>query len=81
MSREDPQLKLRLTEDLKARVTAAAQANGRSVNAEITAALEEKFPAPIDDIGSMSVDELLRRRELADDDERERINKYLGVFG
>ncbi|MXN48791.1 Arc family DNA-binding protein [Shinella kummerowiae] len=46
MGREDPQLKLRLTEALKARVTAAAQANGRSVNAEIVAALETAFPDP-----------------------------------
>lgn len=46
MGREDPQLKLRLTEALKARVTAAAHANGRSVNSEIVAALETVFPDP-----------------------------------
>jgi len=40
MSREDPQLKLRLTEDMKARITAAAVANKRSVNAEIVDQLE-----------------------------------------
>ncbi|RWX74453.1 Arc family DNA-binding protein [Neorhizobium lilium] len=40
MGREDPQLKLRLTEDMKGRITEAAKANGRSVNAEIVARLE-----------------------------------------
>jgi uncharacterized protein (DUF1778 family) len=40
MGREDPQLKLRLTEELKSRITEAAKANGRSVNAEIVARLE-----------------------------------------
>lgn len=32
--------------DLKARVKAAAEANNRSMNAEIVATLEEKYPAP-----------------------------------
>lgn len=32
--------------DLKARVKAAAEANNRSMNAEIIATLEEKYPAP-----------------------------------
>jgi predicted transcriptional regulator len=41
MSREDPQLKLRLTEDMKATITEAAQANGRSVNSEIVARLSD----------------------------------------
>lgn len=40
MGREDPQLKLRLTEEMKARVTESAKANGRSVNAEIVAMIE-----------------------------------------
>lgn len=43
MAREDPQLKLRLTEELKALVTNAAKANGRSVNAEIVSRLEASF--------------------------------------
>ncbi|KAA1182110.1 Arc family DNA-binding protein [Rhizobium tropici] len=43
MAREDPQLKLRLTEELKALVTNAAKANGRSVNAEIVSRLESSF--------------------------------------
>lgn len=40
MGREDPQLKLRLTEEMKAGITDAAKTNGRSVNAEIVARLE-----------------------------------------
>lgn len=35
---------LRMPDDLKARVQSAADANNRSMNAEIVAALEEKFP-------------------------------------
>lgn len=37
---------LRMPPDLKARVKAAAEANNRSMNAEIVALLEERFPAP-----------------------------------
>ncbi|EJZ22431.1 Arc family DNA-binding protein [Rhizobium sp. Pop5] len=40
MGRADPQLKLRLTEEMKEIISAAAKANGRSVNSEIVARLE-----------------------------------------
>lgn len=40
----DPQFKLRFPADLKMRVEHAAAENNRSMNAEIVAALEEKFP-------------------------------------
>lgn len=43
MAREDPQLKLRLTEEMKARIASEAEKNGRSVNAEITDRLEFSF--------------------------------------
>jgi dihydrodipicolinate synthase/N-acetylneuraminate lyase len=43
MTREDPQLKLRLSQELKARVVAAARENSRSVNAEIVRRLEHTF--------------------------------------
>ena len=43
MSREDPQLKLRLPPDLKSRVEDAAKANNRSMNAEIVSRLEQTF--------------------------------------
>lgn len=48
MAREDPQLKLRLTEEMKDRVTRAAQDNGRSVNAEIVSRLESSFQSRLD---------------------------------
>lgn len=37
---------LRMPPDLKERVKAAAAGNNRSMNAEIVATLEEKYPAP-----------------------------------
>lgn len=43
MSREDPQLKLRLPQELKERVEEAARQNRRSVNAELVARVEESF--------------------------------------
>jgi hypothetical protein len=46
MAREDPHFRLRLPADLKARVEAAARDANRSINAEIVAALEERYPAP-----------------------------------
>jgi hypothetical protein len=41
MTREDPQMKLRLPLELKDMLTAAAQANSRSLNAEVVKRLEE----------------------------------------
>ena len=43
MSREDPQLKLRLTSELKEWVVRSARDNKRSVNAEIVKRLEASF--------------------------------------
>lgn len=40
MAREDPQMKLRLPEELKSKISMAAEENGRSMNAEIIARLE-----------------------------------------
>ena len=59
---------LRMPPDLKDRVQAAAEANNRSMNAEIVAALEEKYPAP----RSQTLSEVWKRleamREAAGDD-------------
>lgn len=44
MSREDPQFKLRMSEELRAQIAEAAQSYGRSMNAEIVARLESSFP-------------------------------------
>ncbi|PIA74319.1 DNA-binding protein [Ectopseudomonas toyotomiensis] len=43
MKRTDPQFKLRIPENLKAKVDDSAKANHRSVNAEIVARLEASF--------------------------------------
>lgn len=43
MSRDDPQMKLRLPADLRDRIADAAAANGRSMNAEIIQRLEGTF--------------------------------------
>lgn len=46
MSREDPQMKIRLPADLKDQIEAASKQSGRSMNAEIVARLEGSF-APV----------------------------------
>lgn len=43
MAREDPQLKLRVTDQMRAKLVYAARANNRSVNAEIVHRIEESF--------------------------------------
>lgn len=40
-------LMVRVPEDLRDRIKAAADANGRSQNSEIVATLEERYPAPV----------------------------------
>ncbi|WP_082744703.1 Arc family DNA-binding protein [Burkholderia seminalis] len=55
MTREDPQMKLRLPVKLKDRLTALAEENGRSLNAEVVKRLEESLERdlggapPVDD--------------------------------
>lgn len=44
------QIALRIAPDLRERIKQAADANNRSVNKELTATLEEKYPAPRYDI-------------------------------
>lgn len=43
MSREDPQLKIRLPLELKEKITQSATDHGRSINSEVVARLEESF--------------------------------------
>lgn len=43
MSREDPQLKVRLPQELKDKITESASNLGRSINADVVARLEESF--------------------------------------
>ena len=48
MARDDPQMKLRLPEDLRERIRDRAEMNGRSMNTEILAALSGAFPSSSD---------------------------------
>lgn len=52
--------------DLKARVKAAAEANNRSMNAEIVATLEEKYPPPslaeFEEASALTIKDGLTRR-------------------
>lgn len=43
MSREDPQLKIRLPLELKEKITQSAADHGRSINSEVVARLEQSF--------------------------------------
>ena len=43
MSREDPQLKIRLPLELKEKITQSAADHGRSINSEVIARLEQSF--------------------------------------
>ena len=46
-SKQLDQFVVRLPDGMRERIKAAADANNRSMNAEIVAALEEKYPAPL----------------------------------
>jgi plasmid stability protein len=46
MSREDPQFKLRLPADLKAKLDQRAKLNGRSINAELVQIVQAAVSAP-----------------------------------
>lgn len=50
---------VRMPADLKGRVEAAAKANSRSMNAEIVATLEEKYPAPSASMTNEEIESLL----------------------
>lgn len=57
MSREDPQLRIRLPLELKEKIEESAKANNRSMNAEIVQRLDESF------IGEMSDDVVISAEE------------------
>ncbi|RWR44970.1 Arc family DNA-binding protein [Sinirhodobacter ferrireducens] len=54
---ETGQIVIRPPAGMRARIKAAAEANNRSMNAEIVATLEEKYPAPDDDLDSATMTE------------------------
>lgn len=59
------QIALRIAPDLRERIKSAAEANNRSVNKELIATLEEKYPAPLPshrDILVMALDFLMEHQ-------------------
>ncbi|WP_225611996.1 Arc family DNA-binding protein [Paracoccus sp. PAR01] len=46
VNRESDRFMLRLPEGMRNRIRVAAEANNRSMNSEMVAALEEKYPSP-----------------------------------
>ncbi len=47
--RDSDKFMLRLPTGMRDRIKSVAESNGRSMNAEIVAALDEKYPAPVAD--------------------------------
>lgn len=62
-SQQQDKFVLRLPDGMRERIKEAAAANNRSMNAEIVATLEEKYPPP--KAGSMTVTEWLELVEAA----------------
>lgn len=68
MSREDPQLRIRLPIELKEKIDDAAKANNRSMNAEIVQRLDASFLNEMLDDEVVSADEALRIANNAKDE-------------
>lgn len=60
MSREDPQLRIRLPFELKEKIESQAKSNNRSMNAEIVQRLEESFADEIPQDSVISAEEAIR---------------------
>jgi hypothetical protein len=58
MARSDPQVNIRMQPDLKVRLEAAAEASGRSLNAELVARLQQSLEVK-SDIASLPAGALL----------------------
>ncbi|MEX3922686.1 Arc family DNA-binding protein [Paraburkholderia sp. BR10936] len=56
MTREDPQMKVRLPVDLKDRLAELAAENGRSINAEVVRRLEESLASEGKAVRTVKVD-------------------------
>lgn len=65
MSREDPQLRIRLPIELKERIEDAAKSNNRSMNAEIVKRLDTSFLSEIKDDEVISAHEAMKMAENA----------------
>ncbi|MBJ8938574.1 Arc family DNA-binding protein [Citrobacter koseri] len=68
MSREDPQLRIRLPVELKEKIDDAAKSNNRSMNAEIVQRLDASFLNEMLDDEVVSADEALRIANNAKDE-------------
>lgn len=60
MSREDPQLRIRLPVELKEKIEDSAKANNRSMNAEIVQRLDGSFMAEVSDDEVISAEEAIQ---------------------
>lgn len=74
MSREDPQMKIRLSADLKDQIEAASKQSGRSMNAEIVARLEASLAGHSPLLSGQSEEAEQLRSELLALIERKRRN-------
>ena len=65
---------LRLPDGMRDRIKAAAEANNRSMNSEILAVLEEKYPQPFADLSGLQiVYHLSRLLEQASPEQRDQL--------
>jgi predicted DNA-binding protein len=65
MSRTDPQMSIRLPGDLKPRLVEAAQANARTINAEIVNRLERSFvDAEAGAVPEVAIKAILQTRDM-----------------
>lgn len=60
MSREDPQLRIRLPVEIKEKIERSAKSNNRSMNAEIIAAIEAWISGESDELHQKNVDRVIR---------------------
>lgn len=61
MSREDPQMKIRLPADLKDRIEALAKQAGRSMNAEIVTRLQQTLPESLQSAATQAQEKMGQR--------------------
>ncbi|WP_101341514.1 Arc family DNA-binding protein [Cereibacter azotoformans] len=84
---EQVQVNFRMPEDLRDRIKQAAERNGRSMNAEIVASLEDAYPAPVSpeptlaDLYRMMDEIYLEEDEAVQDDLASTANAALSAGG
>lgn len=74
--RESDKFMLRLPDGMRDRIKTAAEANTRSMNAEIVATLEEKYPAPQRDLWTEAIIILQRQIDIG-----RRVAEIVGELG